>query len=69
MSSAGVGGMGTIKKYMSGGDVKEGIILHKLFEALMRTKIEYIEKTRISDVLNDEHIISLIDIMIERITQ
>ena len=68
IASSGLGGMGTIKKYLSGG-VKEGIILHKkLFEALMRTKIEYIEKTRISDVLNDEHINSLIDIMIEKIT-
>ena len=69
LSSAGLAGMGTIKKYLSGGDAKEGIILYKkLFEALMRTKIEYIEKTRISDVLNDDHINSLIDIMIEKIT-
>ena len=50
LPSAGLVGMGTIEKYLSGGDVKEGIILHKkLFEALMRTKIEYIEKIRISD--------------------
>ena len=44
ISAAGLGGMGTIKKYLGGGDVKEGVNLHKkLFEALTRSKIEYIE--------------------------
>ena len=43
LSSAGLGGLGTVKKALTGGDVKEGINLHKkLYEALLRTKIEYV---------------------------
>ena len=44
LSSAGLGGLGTVKKALSGVDVKEGINLHKdLYEALLRTKIEYVD--------------------------
>ena len=43
LSSAGMGGMGTLRKFLKGGDVKEGIEVHKkLFEALMRTKLDYL---------------------------
>ena len=43
LNAAGLGGMGTIQKYLKGGDVKEGIELHKkLFEAMMRTKLDYL---------------------------
>ena len=39
-SSAGLGGLGTVKKALTGGDVKEGINLHKkLYEALLQTKM------------------------------
>ena len=42
LSSAGLAGLGTVKKALTGGDVKEGINLHKkLHERLLRTKIEY----------------------------
>ena len=44
LSAAGLGGIGTVQKNLNGGDVKEGILLHKkLFEALLRSKIEYID--------------------------
>ena len=44
LSSAGLGGLGTVKKTLTGRNVKEGIILHKkLYEALLRTKIEYVD--------------------------
>ena len=43
LSSAGLGGLETVKKALGGGDVKEGINLHKkLYETLIRTKIKYI---------------------------
>ena len=43
LSAAGLGGIGTVQKNLNGGDVKEGILLHKkLFEALLRSNIEYI---------------------------
>ena len=43
LSTAGLGGMGTLRKFLKSGDVKEGIEVHKnLFEALMRTKIDYL---------------------------
>ena len=43
LSSAGLGGLGSIKKALTGGDVKEGINLHKkLFEAFLRSKLEFL---------------------------
>ena len=54
LNSAGLGGMGTIKKCLQGGDVKEGIESYKkLFEALLRTKIEYMMNEG-SFSINDE---------------
>ena len=41
--SAGLGGLGAVKKALTDGNVKEGINLHKLYEALFRTKIKYID--------------------------
>ena len=44
LSSAGLGGLGTVKKALTGGNVKEDINLHKnLYESLLRTKIEYFD--------------------------
>ena len=44
LSSADLGGLGTVKKALSSGDVKEGINLHKkLYAALLHTKIEYFD--------------------------
>ena len=44
LSSEGLGGLGTVKKALTGGDIKEGINLRKkLNEALSRTKIEYVD--------------------------
>ena len=44
VSSAGLGGKGTIKKALNGGDTKQAIFLYKLlFEALMRYKIEHLK--------------------------
>ena len=44
LSLAGLGGLGTAKKALTGGDVKEGINLHKkLHEALLHTKTEYFD--------------------------
>ena len=38
---------GTVKKALIGGDVKEGTNLHKkLYEALLRTKIKYIDTSK-----------------------
>ena len=46
-SSAGFGVLGTVKKALTGADVKEGINLHKkLCEALLRTKIKYINASK-----------------------
>ena len=46
LSSSGLGGLGTVKKALSGGDVKEAInIYKKLYEALLRSKIEFLEST------------------------
>ena len=43
LSSAGLGGLGIVKKALTGGAVKEGINLHKkLYETLTRTKIKHI---------------------------
>ena len=42
LPSAGLGGLGVVKKELTGGDVKEGINLHKkLHEVLLRTKVKY----------------------------
>ena len=42
---SGISGEGTIKHALKGGDVKFDIHLHKLmFEAIIRTKIIYLEK-------------------------
>ena len=39
LSVAGLGGMGSIKKYLNGGGAKDGIELNKkLFDTLMRSK-------------------------------
>ena len=44
LSSAGLGGKGTITKALKGGDTKEGIFLYKLlFEAFIRFKIEHLK--------------------------
>ena len=44
LSSAGLAGLGTVKKALTGGDVKEVINLHKkLHERLLLTKIEYVD--------------------------
>ena len=46
LSSAGLGGKGTIKKALKGGDTKLAISLYKiLFEAFLRYKIEYLKST------------------------
>ena len=43
LSSADLGWQGTVKKALTGRDVKEGINVHKkLFEAILRTRIKYI---------------------------
>ena len=52
LSSVGLGGLGnlkkaTLKKALTGGDVKEGINLHKnLCEALLEMKIKYIDVSK-----------------------
>ena len=44
LSAAGLEGKGPIKTNIKGGDVKEGILPHKkLFEALLRHKVAYIQ--------------------------
>ena len=54
LNSVGMGGMGTIKKLFKGSDVKEGIELHKkLFEALLRTKIDFLLANKNSIIDND----------------
>ena len=46
LSAAGLGGLGTVKKSLKGGNVNEGINLHKkLFEAIMRSKIDYLNSS------------------------
>ena len=43
LSAAGLGGLGSVKKALKGGDVNEGINLHKkMFEAVIRTKIQHL---------------------------
>ena len=46
LSSADLGVLGTVKKVLTGGDVKKGINLHKLYEALLWTKIKYIDVSK-----------------------
>ena len=44
LSSAGQGGLRTVKKALTGRDVKEGMNLRRnLYEAPLRTKIEYFD--------------------------
>ena len=44
LSSKGLGGLGTVKKALTGGDFKESINLQKkLYETLLGTKIEYFD--------------------------
>ena len=44
LSSAGLGGLGTFKKSLTDADVKKDVNLYKkLYEALLRTKIEYVD--------------------------
>ena len=46
LSSAGLGGKGTIKKVLKGGDTKEAIYLCKLlFEVFLRSKVEHLKKS------------------------
>ena len=46
LSSAGLGGKGTIKKALKGRDTKEAIYLYKLlFEAFLRSKVEHLKKS------------------------
>ena len=53
LSAAGLGGMGTVKKALKGGDVNEGIHLHKkLFESILRFKIKHL--TSLSENIADE---------------
>ena len=55
-SSAGFGGLGNVKKALTVGDVKEGINFYKkLHEALLRTKIKYIDVS-IGDERNVVHV-------------
>ena len=66
LSASGLGGMDTIKKALSGGDVKDVNELNKkLFEATMRYKLEYdnscIENLRCSE--NEEQLNSRLDEM------
>ena len=43
LAEVGIGGEGTIKKALNGGDVKEGVRLYKLlFEAVLRSKVKYL---------------------------
>ena len=54
-------GKGTIKRNLKGGDVKEGNLLHKrLFEALLRHKVAYIEN-QCPDESEDSVFTSLLD--------
>ena len=47
----GMSGEGTIRHALKGGEVKFGIHLHKLmFEAIVRTKIIYLEKSRLFSI-------------------
>ena len=61
LSSAGLGGKGTIKRNFKGGDIKEGILQHiKLFEALLRHKVAYIQN-QCPDESEDAVFTSLLD--------
>ena len=59
LPSAGLGGLGVVKKELTGGDVKEGINLHKkLHEVLLRTKVKYndvskCDEQNVSEVSHD----------------
>ena len=47
LSSAGLGGLGTVKKALTYGNIKEIVNLYEnLYETLLRTKIKYIEVTK-----------------------
>ena len=49
VSAARLGEKGTIKTNLKGGDVKEGILLHKkFFEALLRPKVACFSKSQMS---------------------
>ena len=61
LSAAGLVGKGTIKRNLKGGDKKEGILLHKkLFEALLRHKVAYIQN-QCPDESKDTVFTSLLD--------
>ena len=50
LSSAILGELGTVKKALKGGDVKEGINIHKkLYEALLGMKIKYIDVSKCNE--------------------
>ena len=71
LSSAGLGGEGTIQKYLKGGDTKQAIYLYKLlYEALMRYKIEHFKRTDPgclpAPIILEEVVDTVVDDMIER---
>ena len=48
LSLAGLGGKGTIKKALEGGDTKEAIHLYKLlFEAFLGSKVKHLKKSKV----------------------
>ena len=49
--------MGTVQKCLKGGDVNEGINLHKkMFEALIQTKIEYLNSNTTDQIVSRDAI-------------
>ena len=66
LSTAGLGGMGTLRKFLKSGDVKVGIEVHKnLFEALMRTKIDYLYSNDL--VVIDEALVTDLESLITNV--
>ena len=74
LAEVGLGGEGSIKKALKGGDVKEGVRLYKLlFEAILRSKIKYLMRNHTtplykklaslinSEELNHENVQKIID--------
>ena len=58
--------MGTLRKFLKSGDVKVGIEVHKnLFEALMRTKIDYLYSNDL--VVIDEALVTDLESLITNV--
>ena len=58
LSASGLGGLGTVQKCLKGGDVNEGINLHKkMFEALIQTKIEYLNSNTTDQIVSRDAIL------------